>query len=148
MRTAQICPTCATFTNAACVIYDGLYLSNINVSPLDPLDVALGFINSSVGTINTSINGINTSINNINTSISNINTSIANINIRFTPLFGAGGPTGRTSTYIGQTYIDTTNNQMYFSYTTGVGTTTWQAVCSCPGISNRIFDFTFDHSFN
>ena len=48
MRTAQICPTCATYTNALCVIYDGPYLSNINVSPMDDLESALGNINDNL----------------------------------------------------------------------------------------------------
>ena len=48
MRTAQICPTCATYTNALCVIYDGPYLSNINVSPMDDLESALGSINDNL----------------------------------------------------------------------------------------------------
>lgn len=33
MRTAAICPTCAIYTNAVCVIYDDIYLTNIDVSP-------------------------------------------------------------------------------------------------------------------
>jgi len=51
MRTAAICPTCATFTNAVCVIYDGPYLSNIGVAPLDNLEDILGLIDSSIGAI-------------------------------------------------------------------------------------------------
>jgi hypothetical protein len=46
MRTAAICPTCATYTNALCTLYNGSYLSNINVSPLDSLQTALININS------------------------------------------------------------------------------------------------------
>ena len=37
MRTAAICPTCATYENALCIIYNGPYLSNIDVAPLDAL---------------------------------------------------------------------------------------------------------------
>ena len=48
MRTAEICPTCATYTNAVCVIYDGIYLSNIDVAPLDPLDVVITKINNNL----------------------------------------------------------------------------------------------------
>lgn len=48
MRTAQICPTCATYTNAVCVIYDGEYLSNINASPGDDLQTILASIDSTV----------------------------------------------------------------------------------------------------
>lgn len=48
MRTAQVCPTCATYTNALCVIYDGELLSNINVSPLDNLEEILVNINDNL----------------------------------------------------------------------------------------------------
>lgn len=48
MRTAQICPTCATYTNAVCVIYDGIYLSNINVSPGDDLETILASVDSTI----------------------------------------------------------------------------------------------------
>jgi len=52
MRTAAICPTCATYTNAVCILYDGPFLSNIGVSPMDSLQSALGSIDSAIGTIN------------------------------------------------------------------------------------------------
>ena len=45
MRTAAICDTCATYINAKCIIYDGAYLTNLGVAPLDALDVILGKIN-------------------------------------------------------------------------------------------------------
>lgn len=45
MRTAAICDTCAVYYNAKCIIYDGDYLTNIKVAPLDSLDVILGKIN-------------------------------------------------------------------------------------------------------
>lgn len=48
MRTAEICPTCATYINASCVLYDGEYLSTLDVSPLDPLDEILESINSTI----------------------------------------------------------------------------------------------------
>ena len=48
MRTASICPTCAIYTNAVCVIYDDIYLTNIDVSPLESLDVILGKINNNL----------------------------------------------------------------------------------------------------
>ena len=48
MRVAEICPTCATYTNAVCVIYDGEYLTNIDVSPMDPLDEVLEKINDNL----------------------------------------------------------------------------------------------------
>jgi hypothetical protein len=55
MRTAQICPTCATYTNALCVIYDGPYLTNSGISPLDDLEYALGLIDGQLGVLATNI---------------------------------------------------------------------------------------------
>jgi hypothetical protein len=66
MRTSQICPTCTTYINSLCVIYNGTYLSNINASPLDALDKILTNINSSVGAVNTSITTLNSSVITIN----------------------------------------------------------------------------------
>jgi hypothetical protein len=48
MRTAAICPTCATYENALCIIYNGPYLSNINVNPLEDLPTILGKINTNL----------------------------------------------------------------------------------------------------
>jgi len=48
MRPAEICPTCATYTNAVCVLYDGDYLTNTDVTPLDPLDVVITKINDNL----------------------------------------------------------------------------------------------------
>jgi len=45
MRVASICDTCATIINAECIIYNGEYLSVINASPLDSLDMILSGIN-------------------------------------------------------------------------------------------------------
>lgn len=58
MRTAAICPTCATYENAVCVIYNGPTLSNINVPPLTDLQTALGSINASIGSVTSLINSI------------------------------------------------------------------------------------------
>lgn len=55
MRTAAICPTCATYTNAVCILYDGPFLSNIGVSPMDNLQSALESINGAVGVINSQL---------------------------------------------------------------------------------------------
>jgi hypothetical protein len=48
MRTAAICPTCAVYENALCIIYNGPYLSNINVNPLEDLQTILGKINTNL----------------------------------------------------------------------------------------------------
>jgi hypothetical protein len=48
MRTAAICPTCATYENALCIIYNGPYLTNIKVNPLEDLPTILGKINTNL----------------------------------------------------------------------------------------------------
>jgi hypothetical protein len=48
MRTAAICPTCATYENALCIIYNGPYLTNIKVNPLEDLESALAKINTNL----------------------------------------------------------------------------------------------------
>lgn len=45
MRTAEICPTCAVYQNAECIIYNGAYLGNAVVNPGDDLQTILGNIN-------------------------------------------------------------------------------------------------------
>lgn len=46
MRVAEICPNCATYINASCIIYDGDYLSTLDVAPLTSLDEILSNINN------------------------------------------------------------------------------------------------------
>jgi len=46
MRTSAICSTCAVFENAKCIIYNGTYLNNIDVNPLEDLQTILGKINT------------------------------------------------------------------------------------------------------
>jgi len=48
MRTAAICPTCATYENALCIIYDGAYLPNIQANPLEDLPSILSKINTNL----------------------------------------------------------------------------------------------------
>ncbi len=48
MRTAAICPTCAVFENALCVLYNGEYLTNTDIEPLDSVEVALQKINDNL----------------------------------------------------------------------------------------------------
>ena len=56
MRTADVCPTCSTFNNALCIIFDGPLLTTLNIAPLDDLDVVLNKLEvwaSTVGVTNT-----------------------------------------------------------------------------------------------
>ena len=48
MRTADICPTCATFTNALCTLYNGVYLWNTDIQPLDSVEEAIIKINNNL----------------------------------------------------------------------------------------------------
>jgi len=48
MRTAEICPTCAVYENALCVIYDGEYLAALDVAPGDNLADILVKINAAL----------------------------------------------------------------------------------------------------
>ena len=48
MRTAAICPTCATYENAICVLYDGPYLPCTGISPLDSIAEALAKIDAAI----------------------------------------------------------------------------------------------------
>lgn len=46
MRTAEICPTCATYQNALCIIYNGGLLTNLDIAPLDSIEAILVKINN------------------------------------------------------------------------------------------------------
>jgi len=48
MRTAAICPTCATYENAKCIVYNGPILTNIKVNPLEDLESILAKINNNL----------------------------------------------------------------------------------------------------
>jgi hypothetical protein len=44
MRIAELCPDCATYINATCIIYNGDYLPATETAPLTSLDEILGNI--------------------------------------------------------------------------------------------------------
>lgn len=110
MRTAAICPTCATYENALCIIYNGEYLENIDVTPLDSLETALVNIDTTVG--------------GIITNIENIETNLADITSYFTPLNGVVAPTANAS-FIGQLYVDTSGPALYYAVSVGSGPADW-----------------------
>jgi len=60
MRVAEICSSCSTYINASCIIYNGDYLSNIELPPLTSLDEALLLINNKFAAL--SGEGVPTSI--------------------------------------------------------------------------------------
>jgi hypothetical protein len=41
MRTAKLCPTCAKYTNAKCVLYEGLYLPCFDIAPGEDMETIL-----------------------------------------------------------------------------------------------------------
>ena len=58
MRTAAICPTCATYENAVCIIYNGTNLTNINVPTLTNLETSLINIDNAVGSLSAYIDSV------------------------------------------------------------------------------------------
>ena len=48
MRIAEICPTCATYQDAECILYNGEYLTNIVGNPGDSLSFLLTNINNNL----------------------------------------------------------------------------------------------------
>jgi len=61
MRTAAICPTCATYENAICVLYDGPYLPCTGISPLDSIAEALAKIDAAICALTTTTTSTSTS---------------------------------------------------------------------------------------
>jgi len=51
MRTARVCPTCPTYENALCIIYDGEPLPYLNVAPGDNLEDILVKLNDAIGVL-------------------------------------------------------------------------------------------------
>jgi hypothetical protein len=101
MRTSAICPTCATYENALCIIYNGGILSTINVAPLDSLEEALVSINASVSNltsyVNSNLTSIGGSITTINNEISDINDAIENIDLQTVTDVGSTTTNGITA---------------------------------------------------
>ena len=48
MKIAAKCPTCATYTNSVCVLYQGSYLSNLDIAPLTNLEEIIRIIDNKV----------------------------------------------------------------------------------------------------
>jgi len=75
MRIATICPTCATFINSVCVIYDGEYLANIDVAPGDTLEEILAKINGSCACTTTTTTSTSTSTSTTTTTSTSTSTT-------------------------------------------------------------------------
>ena len=62
MRTADICPTCSTYSNALCTLYNGDYLSTIDVEPLFSVEESLIRINTWASTVGGQLTSLDESI--------------------------------------------------------------------------------------
>lgn len=91
MRTAAICPTCATYENAVCIIYNGALLTNTGIAPLDNMQVALGKIDTSIGSLKTLIN--NLPVTGVQGIVAGTNVTINNANPAY-PIISAAGAAG------------------------------------------------------
>jgi len=109
MRTAQICPTCAVYTNAKCVIYDGPFLTNSGISPMDDLEYALGLIDGQLGVLASSISNSGITLTTIGTSGPATLTGNA-LNIP-NYIYTGWGLTGNSGTVPGTNFIGTTDNK-------------------------------------
>ena len=116
MRTASICPTCATFYNTKCIIYEDI-LSTLELAPGTALDVILAAIDNKFASVETEI--------------TNVNSNLVVITNRFTPLTGTGAPS-ISATYIGQIYVDTSVSAFYVSSTVGNGILDWNLISTVP----------------
>lgn len=106
MRTAEICPTCATYTNATCVIYDGDYLSCTGISPMDNLQSILELIDGTICTLSVDVANV---INQVNTLSYNLNAGLA---LKEDTANKSNGPLGSSTVlfpteYSVKTYVDT-----------------------------------------
>jgi hypothetical protein len=127
MRTAAICPTCATYENAICVLYDGPYLPCTGISPLDSIAEALAKIDAAIcalgGTTTTSTTTSST------TSTTSTTTTAGPTTTTTTTIAGptttttstTGTPTTTTSTTAGPTTTTTTTATPTTTTTTTTG---------------------------
>jgi hypothetical protein len=51
MRTAKVCPTCSHYENSKCILYEGQWLSLVNIEPGDSVEVSLQKINDTMSTL-------------------------------------------------------------------------------------------------
>lgn len=114
MRTAAICPTCATYENAICVLYDGPYLPCTGISPLDSIAEALAKIDAAIcalgGTTTTSTTTTAGPTTTTTTTIAGPTTTTTSTSSTSstTTTTTTGTPTTTTSTTAGPTTTTTT----------------------------------------
>jgi len=102
MRTAAICPTCATYENAICVLYDGPYLPCTGISPLDSIAEALAKIDAAIcalgGTTTTSTTTTAGPTTSTTTSSTSSTTTSSTSSTSTTTTSTTAGPTTTTTT--------------------------------------------------
>lgn len=124
MRTAAICPTCATYENAICVLYDGPYLPCTGISPLDSIAEALAKIDAAIcalgGTTTTSTTSTTTTAGPTTTTTTTIagptTTTTTTVVEPTTTTTTTGTPTTTTTTTAGPTTTTTTTTLNYYEF--------------------------------
>ena len=94
MRIAEICPTCATYQDASCILYNGVYLSNVVANPGDSLDVVLGNINNNL-------------------------VPLTGTGVPDTPPVASIGPPQSPAPYVGKLYVDSITSLVYYAKSAG-----------------------------
>jgi len=61
MRTAAVCPTCSTYENALCIIYNGEFLPYLDIAPGDNLEDVLVKLNAIIGALTPTTTSTSTS---------------------------------------------------------------------------------------
>ena len=100
MRTAAICPTCATYINSICVLYDGPYLPYTGITPLDSMSEALAKIDAAIG----ALGGTTTTSTSTSTSTTSTTTTATPTTTTTTSV----APTTTTTTTVAPTTTTTT----------------------------------------
>jgi hypothetical protein len=138
MRTAAICPTCATYENAICVLYDGPYLPCTGISPLDSIAEALAKIDAAICALGGTTTSSTTSTTTTAGPTTTTTTTIAGPTTTTTST--SVGPTTTTTTSVAPTTTTTTTATPTTTTTTTAGpTTTTTTTTSCiAGLTQQI----------
>lgn len=156
MRTAAICPTCATYENAICVLYDGPYLPCTGISPLDSIAEALAKIDAAIcalgGTTTTSTSSTTSTTSTTTTAgPTTTTTTTTSVEPTTTTTTTVVEPTTTTTTSVAPTTTTTTTGTPTTTTTTTAGpTTTTTTTTSCTvGLEQYAFMYQLqDSEFN
>ena len=150
MRTAAICPTCATYENAICVLYDGPYLPCTGISPLDSIAEALAKIDAAICALGGTTTSSTTSTTTTAGPTTTTTTTTAGPTTTTTTTI-AGPTTTTTTTSVAPTTTTTTTGTPTTTTTTTAGpTTTTTTTTSCTvGLEQYAFMYQLqDSEFN